>query len=108
MREHSHDGKVMVVLQDCADVEKDMRAPCAETCPVSPHDADHFVSIKVEDFTDIKEEEDEEVPMPVTCQAIKAECEVSCMSVRLPLSRFHIYSDLPVAVLISTSVAVCV
>jgi hypothetical protein len=109
MREHSHDGKGMVVLQDCTDVEKDVPGPCTETCPVPSHDAGHFVSIKVEDFADIKEEEEEEeVPVPVTCQAVKAECEVSCMSVCPPLSRFHKYSDLPVAILISTTVAVCV
>jgi hypothetical protein len=88
MREHSHDGNGMVVLQNCADLEKDVRVPCTETCPVSSHDVDHFLSIKVEDALDIKEEK---VPVPLTCQAIKAECEVSCMSVCPLLSRFHKY-----------------
>jgi hypothetical protein len=66
----------MVLLQNHTDLEKGVRVPCTETCPVSSHDADHFVSVKVEDILDIKEEE---VPVPVPCEAIKDECEVSCM-----------------------------
>jgi hypothetical protein len=65
-----------VVLQNCADSEKDVRGPCTETCPVSSHGADHFVSMKVEDVLNIKEEK---VPVPVPCQAIKAVSEVSSM-----------------------------
>ncbi|PNF16227.1 hypothetical protein B7P43_G15296 [Cryptotermes secundus] len=71
-----HNGNGMVVLQNCADLEKDVRGLCAETCSVSSHDADHFVSIKVEDVLDIKEEK---VPLPVTCQAIKAEFDNGMM-----------------------------
>jgi hypothetical protein len=39
------------------------------------------LSIKVEEVTDIKAEEEEEDPLLITCPGTKDEHEVSCMSV---------------------------
>jgi hypothetical protein len=44
---------------------------------MSSDDGNQFVGIKVEDVTDIKEEED---PWPATSTGIKTEPAVSCMS----------------------------
>jgi hypothetical protein len=70
--------KGMLVLQDCMDIEKCVPGPRSETYPTSSHDANQAMNIKVEEDSHIKEEED---PVPVSCEAIKAELEVSCVSV---------------------------
>jgi hypothetical protein len=60
-----------VILQNYMDLEK-------EICPKSPHDANRAVSIKVENVSDIVDEED---PVPLGFSGIKAEHEVSCIKV---------------------------
>jgi hypothetical protein len=71
---------------------------------MSSQDVDLVMSVKVEEVSGLQEEE---VPVPITCQAIKVESEVSCMSVCLLLSRFEKYTELPVVFLISICVSVC-
>jgi hypothetical protein len=67
-----------VVLQNLADLEKG-QGLCSEICPASSHDAYEAVSIKAEESSDVEEEE---YPVPITFPRIKAEPEVSCVSVR--------------------------
>jgi hypothetical protein len=64
----------MMVLQNCTDIKKEVRDELVETYPVS-HDASQAMNIKVEEFSDIEEEED---PVPITFPEIKVEPEVSC------------------------------
>jgi hypothetical protein len=68
---------VVVVLQNCVDLQKDEPGLHSEASPSSSEDGDQAVNIKVEDSSDI---EDRENPMPMTVVGIKAEHEVSCMS----------------------------
>jgi hypothetical protein len=44
------------------------------------HDASQAMAIKAEEVSDAKEEED---PMPIMIQEVKAEPEVSCMSLHV-------------------------
>jgi hypothetical protein len=55
-------------------LKKDVPGLYSETCPVSSQDADQVMRMKVEEVSDMQEED---VPVPLTWQAIKAECEVS-------------------------------
>ena len=48
------------------------------TCQMSSDDGNQFVGIKVEEVTDVKEEED---PGPATSMGIKTEPAVSCVCV---------------------------
>jgi hypothetical protein len=90
----------MVVLQNCMDMERCVPGPHNETYPTSSHDADQAISsIKVEDVQEEKED-----PVPVSCEAIKAELEVSCVSVCPLLGRFYTQSELPVVSLACVSV----
>jgi hypothetical protein len=66
--------KGMVVLQNCIDLQKVIPDSYSETCLTSPHDGSQVINIKVEDVTDIQDEED---PLQVTFPEIKAEHEVS-------------------------------
>jgi hypothetical protein len=54
---------------------------CSETCPTSSHDVNDITSVKVEEMTDIQEEDKEEDLVLVRLPKIKSELEVSCMSV---------------------------
>ena len=77
----------MVVLQDCMDLlqiepgmdvlkaEPDL---CNEMCLTSSHGGNKVTDIKVEEVTDVTDEEDEE---PMTFPVMKAETEVTCLSV---------------------------
>jgi hypothetical protein len=78
----------MVVLQDSLDSQKDEPGSHSEACPSWSHDVDQAVNIKVEEFSDIDDGED---PVPMTVIGIKAEHEVSCMSLYplLGLSQSH-------------------
>jgi hypothetical protein len=58
------------------DVEKDSPDFCSEICPLSPQDACQLMNVKVEEVSNVQEEE---FPVPITWQTIKAEHEVSCM-----------------------------
>jgi hypothetical protein len=88
----------LVVLQNGTDLEQDLPGLCSETCPVSSQDADQVMCMKVEEVSCLQEEE---VPVLRTWQAIKAEHEVSYMSVCPLLSRFYKCTELPVVFLLS-------
>jgi hypothetical protein len=60
----------MMVLQNCIDFLKVEPGLSDETCPSSSHDRDQMIDVKVE-----------EGHIPITLNSIKAEDEVSCMSV---------------------------
>jgi hypothetical protein len=72
----------LVVLQN-----PNVRGLCTEMCPASSHDAYQDIGIKAEVLSDVEEEED---PVPITFPEVKAEPEVSCVSVSV-LGRFHKY-----------------
>ena len=86
---HSNDYKSMMVLQDRVNLVKDEPGACNEACSVSSDDGNQFLFIKVENVTDIKEDDDTK---PMTSPVIKTEHEVSCMSVCPALSAFHKYT----------------
>jgi hypothetical protein len=66
-----------VVLQNLADLEK-IRGLCSEMCPAISYDAYQAVTIKAEVFSDTEEE----YPFRIAVPGIKAEPEVSCVSIR--------------------------
>jgi hypothetical protein len=76
-------------LQNPADLERIyVQGLCTEIFSSSSHDAYQAISIKAEVPSDAEEEED---PLAITFQGgIKAEPEVSCVSVSL-LGGFHKY-----------------
>jgi hypothetical protein len=74
----------LVVLQNLTDSEN-VRGLCTEI--VSSHDAYQAIRIKAEALSDVEEEEDR---VPTTFPLIKAEPEVSCVSVST-LGGFHKY-----------------
>lgn len=61
-----------MVLQNCMDLERDVPGSCRETCPTSCHDANQVMNIKVEQISDVEEEED-----PLKFPRIKTEHVVS-------------------------------
>jgi hypothetical protein len=65
----------MLVLQDCAHSQEDVPGSCTETYSTSSHDANQAINIKVEDVSDVEEEEN---PVPISFPGIKAEHAVSC------------------------------
>jgi hypothetical protein len=89
---------VMVVLQNYMELLKVVPGSHSDTRHAS-RDENQVINIKVEYVIDIQEEEEDPAlfPFPV----IKAEYEVSCMSVCTLLVIFHMYADLPVVFLIS-------
>jgi hypothetical protein len=88
--------KSTVVLQNSMDCLKVEPGLASETSPTSSHEENHIIDIKIE-----------EDPWPVTFPGIKAEYEVSCMSVCLLLGTFHRYPELCIAFLISFSLSIC-
>jgi hypothetical protein len=68
----------MAVLKNCMDLLKVVPGSYSETCLTSSHVGNQVTDIKVEDVTDILEEDD---PISTTLPVIKAEHEVSCRSV---------------------------
>jgi hypothetical protein len=66
----------MLVLQNYTDLGNAVPGPCAETCATS-HDATQAMNIKSEEVSDPGEQED---PVQITVLKIRAEPEVSCMS----------------------------
>jgi hypothetical protein len=68
----------LIVLQKFADSEK-AHGLCTDICPASSCNAYQAVTIKAEVFSDAEEEE---YPIPIPFAGIKAEPEVSCLSVR--------------------------
>jgi hypothetical protein len=69
--------KEMMVLQNYTNLEDIVLGLCGETYPTSDA-ANQAMNVKAEEVSDIKEEED---PVPITFQKIKAEPQVSWMSV---------------------------
>jgi hypothetical protein len=70
--------QVMVVLQDCLESQKYIHTSCSHrvACASSSYDADQAVNLKVEEFSDVEVRK-----VPVTVEELKAEHEVSCMTV---------------------------
>jgi hypothetical protein len=93
-----------VGLQIDDNVEEDLSGLCSDTCPVSSQDAGQVKTV-------IVEEEKEAVPVPITWEAIKAEHDVSCMPVCMPvwplLSRFDKYTKLHIVILVSLCPSIC-
>jgi hypothetical protein len=81
----SHNVEGVVVLQNCLDILKSEPGSIIGTPQVSCDDGNQFVGIKVEDVTDVKEEED---PWPATSTGIKTEPAVSCVCVCVYISRY--------------------
>jgi len=75
-----HKSDAMVVLQNCMDILQSEPGPCSGTCPMSSDDGNEGIVIKVEEVSDIKEEEN---PEPTKSSLIKTEPAVSslCMCV---------------------------
>jgi hypothetical protein len=67
----------MTVLQNYADLGNAVPGPCAETCTTS-HDSTQAMNIKAEEISDADGTEDR---LQITFPKLKAEPEVSCMSV---------------------------
>jgi hypothetical protein len=80
----------LVVLQNCVDL---LKVSCSDTCLTSSHDGNQVIDIKVEDVTDIQEQED---LLLTDFPAVETEHEVSCMSVCTLLDTFHRYTEFPV------------
>jgi hypothetical protein len=92
-----------MVLQNCMDFLKVEPGLSDESCPVSSHDGNQIIDIKVE-VSDTQEIED---PLLITSPEIKAEYEVSCISTCPSLGAFHRYPELgivfPISACLSTS-----
>jgi len=90
---HNFDG--MVVLQNCMDILKSEPGPCSGTCQMSSDNGNEVTGIKVEEVTDMKEEED---PWPATSTGIGTEPAVSffCVYVYPLLFTWHRYTEFPV------------
>ena len=80
MNEHSHDFKIVVVLQNCMGLIKDEPDSGSEACITALYDGTEEGNIKVaeidiksEETLDIKEEHSE----GIACPTVKAEPEVS-------------------------------
>jgi hypothetical protein len=69
--------KDMLVLQDCAHSQEDVPGSCIETWPASSHDAFQAINLKVEEVSDVEEEEN---PVPISFPRVKAEHAVSSFS----------------------------
>jgi hypothetical protein len=95
-------NKDMMVLQTYIDLGNAVPGPCAETCTTS-HDATQAMNIKSEEVSDADEEED---PLQITLPEMKAEPEVSCMSVCPLLGRYQKYAGVPI-VFLSPSLCLC-
>jgi hypothetical protein len=72
------------VLQNLTDSEKE-RVLCSEMSTASSQDVHQFIFVKTEVLSDAELEED---PLAITFPGIKAELEVSCVSVSM-LGLFH-------------------
>jgi hypothetical protein len=70
--------KSMIVLENSVYPQQDVHIPCShnEACASSSPSGDQTVNIKVEELSHVQDGE-----VPATLEIIKAEHEVSCMSV---------------------------
>ena len=76
-REHSHDCKSLMVLQSHVGVPKDEPGSCDEAYVTSSDDGNQVIDIKVEEDSDVKEENDSE---QIKSSETGTESEVSCVS----------------------------
>jgi len=60
-------------------------------CVTSFQDGSAAMDIKVEEVTDVKEEEERKDPLAITCPTSDTEQEVSCVSVCPPQGKFRMY-----------------
>jgi hypothetical protein len=74
---HNNTDVALFILQNHTDLEEPQGA-CSEICPAL-HDTSSDISIKAEVLSDTEEE----YPTPITFMGIKAEPEVSCVSVSM-------------------------
>jgi hypothetical protein len=89
-------------LQMCLDLLKFVPGLSSETGATFSDGGGGINSVKVEEVTDVQEEE--EVPMPISCSLIKGEHEVSYAYVGI-LGTFHKYLELLVDIQISIYVS---
>jgi hypothetical protein len=87
--------KITIVLQNCTAFLKIEPGSSSETCRTS-RDENHIIDIKVE-----------EDPAPIEFPGIKAEHEVSCMSVCPLLGSFQKYPESGIIFFISVCVSIC-
>jgi hypothetical protein len=85
--------KIIVVLQNCINLQKVIPGSHSETC----HPRDDGTNIKDEELIDI---EGETSPMPIKFPVVKDEPEVSCVCLCALLSTFQKYTVLCVVFLI--------
>jgi hypothetical protein len=71
--------KGVMDLQNYANSENVLVGPYGEMYPAS-HDANQAMNVRTKAVSDVEEEED---PLPITLQEIKAKTEVSSMSLYL-------------------------
>jgi len=95
VREHSHDFKSVVTLQNCMAILRDELG----SYQTSSGDGNQFLFVNAEEFTDIEVEED-----PSTSAVIKPEPAVSCVSVYVALYIVGRYPVLPVTLPVCLSV----
>jgi hypothetical protein len=69
----------LVILQNLTESEK-KRSLCSEMSAASSQDASQAISVKAEVTSDAEAEED---PLAITSPGIKAEPEVSCVSLSM-------------------------
>jgi hypothetical protein len=79
-------NKGTVVLHSCVDLQRVVPAPYSEMCVTSFQDVSEVMAIKVEEVTEVKEEQED--PLTITCPALDVEQEVSCVSVCTLLHTF--------------------
>jgi hypothetical protein len=91
--------KDLMVLQNYAKLENVVQGSFNETY-ATYDDANQAKNIKAKEASDAEEEED---PVPMTFPKIKAEAEVSFMSVCPLLRKHHRYIEMPVVCMISIS-----
>jgi hypothetical protein len=92
---------VIVFLQNYTDLEEVVPGLCCEMHPTSDA-ANQTMNIKAEEVSDVEENTE-----PVTFRKIKAEPEVSCMSVCVSLlRRYHTYAEMSIVFLISIFLSV--
>lgn len=85
---------VFVVVQISMDLAKDESGSCSKTCLTSAGDAHEVLNMKVEEGTDVDEEE---IPMPVFCEVKVEQDEVSYVFLcALLLDTFNPSEKIPV------------
>jgi len=76
MSKLSRGFKGVMFFQNCVDL---LSGSCSETCQLSFDGENQVTGIKVEEIADTEKEGD---PQPITFRTVRAESEVSFMSVR--------------------------